>query len=497
MSYQTFPGSKGDSSSLDKLIALRLPSLRGKSFLDIGCNEGFFCGYALFDGATHVVGIDRSIAAIDKARQKFPQCEFYDQPWDSLPEGSFDVILLASALHYADDQEALIHSLMGKLTANGTLVIELGMINSPKDEWVKVSRSIDERIFPTRKKMSSVLEKYAWKTIGYSVTQAGDPVQRYVLHVSHLKPYALMMLEPPASGKTTLSRLVFDKSSICTLSGDAILMQISNKSIEGSSALNDLVRANFTTTDIAEVTLNIFNNDLGKDLIDVWCSKSGGKTFAIDSYVPEKNHDLVKSYLEEKGYIPVSINLSTDISLPSHLSAKKTANNYFDYLTKRADQENIEYVIVKKVKNDSPLESLLHKWHLDHPYGGQPFPSDQSLRFAGWVLSKKGQPPCSKCYIEWNGQKKYIEVNQTRTDVINSIKLQDEMTAGQTAQCGFNFALEKVTSASWINLGFVIGDQEICTAKIRRAPQRKAPLKFSEKSLSAIRDIIKTKLLSR
>jgi hypothetical protein len=49
--YQSFPGVKGASESLAKLRALRLPSLQGKRFLDVGCNEGFFCGYARFDGA--------------------------------------------------------------------------------------------------------------------------------------------------------------------------------------------------------------------------------------------------------------------------------------------------------------------------------------------------------------------------------------------------------------------------------------------------------------
>jgi len=119
--YQSFPGAAGDSESNQKLVALRLPSLTGRSFLDVGCNEGFFCGFAKFDGAQRVVGLDKSAAYIDRARKRFPDCEFLQQSWDHLPKGPFDVILLASSIHYADDQPQLIHNLMGELAPDGRL----------------------------------------------------------------------------------------------------------------------------------------------------------------------------------------------------------------------------------------------------------------------------------------------------------------------------------------------------------------------------------------
>ncbi len=151
--YQSFPGVKGSSESLAKLRALRLPSLQDKRFLDVGCNEGFFCGYARFDGAAEVVGIDQSKVAVDRAKARFPDCQFFDQSWEQLPEGKFDVILLASALHYAEDQAALIHRLMDSLQDDGTLVLEIGLAPSGESEWVRVKRSIDERLFPSRGKL--------------------------------------------------------------------------------------------------------------------------------------------------------------------------------------------------------------------------------------------------------------------------------------------------------------------------------------------------------
>src|SRR5439155_18277059 len=113
--YQSFPGAAGDSQSLQKLKALHLPTLKGRSFLDVGCNEGFFCGYARFDGAQRVVGLDKSALFIERARQRFPDCEFLEQSWDVIPSGPFDVILLASSLHYAEDQVLLIERLTKEL----------------------------------------------------------------------------------------------------------------------------------------------------------------------------------------------------------------------------------------------------------------------------------------------------------------------------------------------------------------------------------------------
>jgi hypothetical protein len=77
---------------------------------------------------------------------------------------------------------------------------------SGKSEWVRVKRSIDERLFPSRGKLGEILENYAWKIVGYSVQQAGDPMRRYVVHVRRQKPFVFLLLAPPASGKTTLAR---------------------------------------------------------------------------------------------------------------------------------------------------------------------------------------------------------------------------------------------------------------------------------------------------
>src|SRR5690606_23669002 len=151
---------------------------------------------------------------------------FRCQSWENLPDERFDVILLASSLHYAQDQEALLHRLVDRLTDNGTLVVEAGIVRNPAPAWVAVERGIDTRAFPTMSLLASVLAPYAWKHIGPSVDQAGDPVPRHVLHVRRRRPYAILLLGTPAAGKSCFSRFVFGDRGPPVVSGDHVVAQI-------------------------------------------------------------------------------------------------------------------------------------------------------------------------------------------------------------------------------------------------------------------------------
>lgn len=123
MSYQSFPWAAGDSESFEKLRRLQIPSLKGKSFLDVGCNEGFFCGYADFLKADKVVGIDINPKFIQTAKILFPNCEFICESWDDLGAEKYDVILNASAIHYAKDQKEFLDLLISRLKPGGTLIL--------------------------------------------------------------------------------------------------------------------------------------------------------------------------------------------------------------------------------------------------------------------------------------------------------------------------------------------------------------------------------------
>ena len=98
----------GPMDSEEKLRLMQLPEdLRGKSVLDIGCNEGFFAFEAERRGAAYVLAIDSDA----KARKKFhvvkhllkSNVEFRFLDVTDLDErtiGRFDVTLFFSVFHH-------------------------------------------------------------------------------------------------------------------------------------------------------------------------------------------------------------------------------------------------------------------------------------------------------------------------------------------------------------------------------------------------------------
>jgi SAM-dependent methyltransferase len=288
-------------------MALHLPVLEGRSFLDVGCNEGFFCGFAKFAGAARSVGLDRSREFIERARRRFPDCEFHCQNWDYLPDGPFDVILLASALHYADDQATLLHRLVDHLAPDGVLVLELGIVPSQKSEWVKVTRGIDERWFPSLMKLREILTPYASKWMGPSVHQAGDPVERHVVHVSHRRPVGYLLMQPPGHGKSSMASKLFVPAGVPVVSGDRQISRLARGEITAPAKLREAVVPDFSPYSINRVIDRLMEKGLGRDLVALWLAEAGDGDFAIDSYIPKAHHAEVLGYLTDAGYLPVML----------------------------------------------------------------------------------------------------------------------------------------------------------------------------------------------
>lgn len=305
--YQTFPDAAGDSRTQEKLKALKLPDLTGRSFLDVGCNEGFFCGFARFLGAQRSVGLDHSKLFIERARQRFPECEFHHQGWERLPQGPFDVILLASALHYAEDQAELVRRLVEKLSPDGVLVLEMGIVSSPENAWVEVERGIDQRTFPTMAKLREILDGYAWKWMGKSVPQDGDPVARHVVHVSPRRPIAYLLMQPPAYGKTSISARLFTPSGVPVISGDKQIAMVAQGKSHAPDRLKKFIKRNYSPFRIDEVIQQIFDGGVGAELVHLWAAQAGGGDFALDAYVPMGYHAKVEEEIASLGYLPVQL----------------------------------------------------------------------------------------------------------------------------------------------------------------------------------------------
>lgn len=212
--YQSFDGLKSGSNSTEKLAKLRLErlgSLAGKSVLDLGCNEGFFCEVALKLGATRVLGVDRSPVLVTKARQRAPDAEFLAATWWDIPQEQFDVIFFLSAVHYEHDQKRLFDKLLGHLKPGGTLVLECGLASDRHgvESWMQIYRGTDPtpRRYPTLEYLSDYLmPDYAVTGVGQSVTQKGDPVARWVLHCQRRRPIVILAAGGSGDGKTIMAR---------------------------------------------------------------------------------------------------------------------------------------------------------------------------------------------------------------------------------------------------------------------------------------------------
>ncbi len=109
----------------------RLPDIKGKNVLDLGCATGFFTEYALGKGAD-VTAVDASQKLIDKlgAKIKSPKvklhCADIGQPMPFLKTSSFDAIICSLVLDYIKDWKPVIAELYRVLKKEGRVVIATG-----------------------------------------------------------------------------------------------------------------------------------------------------------------------------------------------------------------------------------------------------------------------------------------------------------------------------------------------------------------------------------
>ncbi|MCH8536818.1 MAG: methyltransferase domain-containing protein [Alkalimonas sp.] len=490
MQYQSFPGQSGSSLSVDKLAGLRLPDLAHKRFLDVGCNEGFFCGFAHFSGATEVIGLDKSSAAIRKAQKRFPVCTFLNQSWDQLPDGPFDVILLASALHYAADQEALIHRLASLLSPNGVLVLEVGIAPGSGKRWVDVTRSIDQCLFPTRAMLTKVLKPYAWKIIGHSVKQKGDPLQRYVVHIQPLKPFIYLLLEDSGSGKSTISARLFKDTKTVELSGDVLFKQVIYNKTEAPVALKQLIEARFTEYQVGDETKRSYNwGDITKriiaagllaELVDFWIAHLPENTdAALDSYVPAEHRDEVVRLFSERGFMPVMLNWDQSNSVSSRKQDLQQIEAYEHWLkaskTKLGPEVRVKRQQVAGVR-----------FSLDRPTQASRLLTNEPVAIAGWVVPEK--IPQSGMVVFARHHDSYIEVpvKRKRNDVLKKV-FGDEVPAEyKSVPVGFQLDVDQAWLKAGFTVGVKVGEDEVQLAEIRGLSEGEATIRAAYRKVRGL-----------
>lgn len=316
MPYQSFEAGlrEGDSDSFGKLSALHLPALSGKSFLDVGCNEGFFCGWAHFSGASRVAGLDISDHAIGSARKRFPEVEFTCGSWSSLPEGPFDVVLMASALHYAEEPERLLERLVGLLTPTGVLVLETGVdAEALGPGFSEIARPVGDRVkHPKRDAIRLICREHGWlyRRVGPSVRQAGDPLPRVVFHIAKPVSTAWLLLGDSTSGKSFQSQRLSQIPGTQVVSGDADLHQL--VTIERNQVTVPLLEAAQTGAEAANWQASyeeILARGLEAEFVDYMLRKVPSETDAIiDCAWPRWGRQRFKACVSSHGFLPLELN---------------------------------------------------------------------------------------------------------------------------------------------------------------------------------------------
>ena len=377
MAYHDFPWQKGSSNSFAKLVALSLPALQGKSVLDVGCNEGYFCGWAAFQKAALVHGIDREPRFIEQARGWFPKCTFFRKDWTELGPRKYDVILCLSAMHYAADQEALIRLLMSRLEPGGVLVLEIGVAEGDRDEFVPIKRSIckkddDTRFFPTFAKVHSMLDAYAFKYMGQSVMQRGDPLPRHVFHVQHKRPLAVLFLDAHYSGKSSVSKSLL-RQDIPKIYGESVYHDIH----DGKIAASDELKSHITYVEGTQhmmppaITEAICRNGLLPQLAEVYFTIAGGRDFVLEHYIPHAHRLKIAELCDEAGYFVVDVALFNAHKADAWVvkrPAYKHYEAYLKYLERLCDIDEQAYLaahpdVAQAVAEGKLPSGKYHYWH--------------------------------------------------------------------------------------------------------------------------------------
>ena len=102
----------------------KLPRLKGKTVLCIGCGLGEECGYIKSLGAKKVVGIDISRKFIEYARKHNPHVEFHVMDMEALdfPKNSFDFVYSSLVMHYVKKWDEILCKVYGLLKKTGVFL---------------------------------------------------------------------------------------------------------------------------------------------------------------------------------------------------------------------------------------------------------------------------------------------------------------------------------------------------------------------------------------
>ena len=124
----------------------KLPDLKGKSVLCVGCGTGEECEHLAKLGTKKVVGIDISRGLIEVAKQSYPGLEFHvmDMEKINFSGNSFDFVYSSLTMHYVKDWIKTLHGIYKVLKKNGAFLFST---HHPVKWGAGVNRSKEKNTF--------------------------------------------------------------------------------------------------------------------------------------------------------------------------------------------------------------------------------------------------------------------------------------------------------------------------------------------------------------
>lgn len=106
----------------------KIPNLKGKRVLCIGCGSGEECDYLSKKGAKEIIGIDLSRELIKIAKESYPNLKFevMDMKKMNFPKNHFDFVYSSLAIHYVEDWESIFKKVYGFLKKKGAFIFSTG-----------------------------------------------------------------------------------------------------------------------------------------------------------------------------------------------------------------------------------------------------------------------------------------------------------------------------------------------------------------------------------
>lgn len=305
--------------SLEMLNKYKLPNLEGKAFLNMGCGVGCYCGYAFFDDAAVVVGVDESELMLRRAKSFFPECHFTSSMKEVDKHGKFDVIVISKNLTSPQELTAFIQNFFPRLNRGGVLVFEMRIPASETDE------------------VHALLKQYFFRIVSRSSHEDGS--EKLIVHINVQKQYVMLLIGSPGSGKTTMTRKFFPNQLVIGL--DALIEEIVQNKKFFHQKLREMVLAHYQEKRHDILIHRLFESGGWSQLLACVLALSSGNDFVFDGYIPHHHHQAVIQFFKDADCFPITATGAIEEDLVAcSVRTQKDIKKFAHFLSSRLYSHN-------------------------------------------------------------------------------------------------------------------------------------------------------------